>query len=110
MKYKKEVTVSFLFNSIVLLSLSLFFLGCATVQIPVVEVQHSYVLSVVDLDDNPLEGATIEYTITDDMEKVSEEKAVKRDSFITTVDGLLTEIYTQWQNQMFLGNTTLGLS
>jgi len=44
------------------------------------------------------------------MEKVSEEKAVKRDSFITTVDGLLTEIYTQWQNQMFLGNTTLGLS
>jgi hypothetical protein len=64
MKYKKEVTVSFLFNSIVLLSLSLFFLGCATVQIPVeVEVQHTYVLSVVDLDDNPLEGVTIEYDV-----------------------------------------------
>ena len=108
MKYQEEVTVRFLFNSIILLSLTLFSLGCAT-KTPV-KIQHTYVLSVVDLDDNPLEGATIEYTITDDMEKVSEEKAVKRDSFITTVDGLLTEIYTPWQNQMFLGNTTLGLS
>ena len=84
MKYQEEVTVRFLFNSIILLSLTLFSLGCAT-KTPV-KIQHTYVLSVVDLDDNPLEGATIEYTITD-----MEERVVKRDSFITTVDGLLTE-------------------
>lgn len=93
MKYKEEVTVSFLLNSMILLALTLFSLGCAT-KTPV-KIQHTYVLSVVDLDDNPLDGVTIEYTITDDngfrMEKISEEKVVKRDSFITTADGLLTE-------------------
>ena len=86
MKHQAEVTVRFLFNSIILLSLTLFSLGCVTVQIPVEnKLPRLYVLSVVDFGGNPLDGATIEYTITD-MERV-----VKRDSFITTVDGLLTE-------------------
>jgi len=39
MKYQEEVTVRFLFNSIILLSLTLFSLGCAT-KTPV-KMQHT---------------------------------------------------------------------
>ena len=102
MKYKKEVTVSFLLNSMILLSLTLFSLGCSIVQIPVVDLEHTYVLSIVDVNGSPLEGATIEYDVTD--EKTKEGKIIISKSFITTTNGELTEIVSDLRHYV----TTLG--
>jgi len=64
--------------------------GCAPVQYSTVPQQkptvlHQYELSVVDVDGNPLEGVTIEYTLKDG------DRIVKSSSYTTTSDGLLRE-------------------
>ena len=68
----------------------LFMVGCAPVQFSAVPQQkptvlHQYELSVVDVDGNPLEGVTIEYTLKDG------DRIVKSSSYTTTSDGLLRE-------------------
>jgi len=62
--------------------------GCAPVQYstfqqPKPTVQHQYELLVADVDGNPLEGVTIEYTLKDG------DRIVKSGSYTTTPDGLL---------------------
>ena len=92
-------------------------MGCVTVQIPVdpVEVLHTYVLSVVDVNGSPLEGATIETESYDVKVAESfltksvksredwEEKIVTSNSFVTTTNGELTvKLYTEGnQSELF---------
>lgn len=68
-----------------IIAVLLLILGCVPIQYSTVPRLHKYELSVVDVDGNPLEGVTIEYTLKD------VDRIVKSSTYTTTSDGLLRE-------------------
>ena len=82
-----------------ILAVLLFMVGCAPVQYSTVPQQkttvlHQYELSVVDVDGNPLEGVTIEYTLVDHIEDYYlnyDGRIVKSRLCTTSSDGLIRD-------------------
>ncbi len=68
---------------------------CSTVEHTI---QHQYELLVVDVDDNPLEGIKIEYTLKD------REDIIESSAFITSSDGLFIKAFNATNPYKYLNN------
>jgi hypothetical protein len=69
--------------------------GCYTIGSGpmVAPIQHQYELTVINMDNEPIDGATIDYTIKEDGQSYYEEREpnVKSNTFITKSDGILRD-------------------